>query len=52
MRDMLFVDNHKGVALLIANEGSDIKVRMSDSEIFGEVAGVNQDAPEGQNAWC
>ena len=47
MRNMLFVDNHKGVSLMVAKEGSDIKVRMYDSEIFGEVAGVNQDAPEG-----
>jgi len=38
---MVFVDNHKGVSIQIGREGNDIKVRMSDSEIYGEVAGVN-----------
>lgn len=41
MRDMIFVDNRKGVSIQIGQEGSDMKVRMSDSEIYGEVAGVN-----------
>lgn len=41
IRDMVFVDNHKGVSIQIGREGNDIKVRMSDSEIYGEVAGVN-----------
>jgi hypothetical protein len=41
MRNMLLVDNHKGVSLNIGKEGSLLKIRMYDSEIFGEVAGVN-----------
>jgi uncharacterized protein YerC len=41
MRDMLFVDNHKGVSLNIGKEGSDLLVQLSDSKIYGEVAGVN-----------
>ena len=47
MRDMTFVDNHKGVSLQIGRGGDDLKVKMSDSEIYGEVRGVNQDAPDG-----
>ena len=38
---MLMVDNHKGVSLNIGKEGSDLQIRMSNSEIFGEVEGVN-----------
>jgi hypothetical protein len=49
---MLLVDNHKGVSLNIGKEGSDLKIRMYDSEIFGEVAGVNRDSPDGQSRWC
>jgi hypothetical protein len=41
MRDMLFVDNHKGVSLNIGKEGSNLLVQLSDSKIYGEVAGVN-----------
>lgn len=52
MRDMVFVDNHLGVSLNIGTEGSDLKIRMYDSEIYGEVKGVNQDAPDGQEGWC
>jgi len=52
MRDMVFVDNHLGVSINIGREGSDLKIRMYDSEIYGEVKGVNQDAPDGQKAWC
>ena len=46
------VDNHKGVSLNIGKEGNDLKIRMYDSEIYGEVPGVNKDAPDGQRAWC
>jgi len=52
IRDMLLVDNHKGVSLNIGKEGSSLKIRMHDSEIFGEVEGVNEDAPDGQAGWC
>jgi len=52
MRDMLLVDNHKGVSLNIGKEGSQLKIQMKDSEIFGEIEGVNLDAPQDQAAWC
>lgn len=52
MRDMTFVDNHLGVSLNIGREGEELTIQMFDSEIYGEVAGVNQDAPDGQSPWC
>ena len=52
MRGMTLVDNHHGVSLNIGQEGNDLKIRMDDSVIYGEVKGVNYDAPDGQKAWC
>lgn len=52
IRNMLFVDNFKGVSLMVGREGSDVKIRMYDSEIYGEVKGVNLDSPEGNEKFC
>jgi len=50
MRDMTFIDNHKGVSLQTSGDRDLIKIRMKDSEIYGE--GENDDCPVGQECWC
>jgi hypothetical protein len=47
---MIFIDNHKGVSLNTAGEGDLKKIRMYDTEIYGE--GENDDCPSGGPCWC
>ena len=55
IRNMLFVDNFMGVSLNVDGESDLKKIRMYDSEIYGEVDDVNDDCPNTadlQNCWC
>lgn len=45
MSGMTFVDNASGMCLQTAGEGEEIKITMSDVDIYGE--GDNSDAPAG-----
>lgn len=50
MSRMTFIDSVKGVSLNTAGEGNLVKIRMSDSEIFGELD-VNEDCTD-SGCWC
>ena len=50
MRNMVFIDSHKGVSLQTSTGESNPTIIMSDSEIFGE--GENDDCPRGQPCLC
>lgn len=50
MRDMTFIDNKSGVCLQTAGERENIKISMTNVEIYGE--DDNLDAPDGQAAYC
>jgi len=42
---MVFLDNSKGVSLMIGTEGEDLQIMMNDVKIFGE--DDNLDCPDG-----
>lgn len=45
MHDMVFLDNHKGVSVMIGREGEKLQMTMTDIKIFGE--DDNLDCPDG-----
>lgn len=50
MSSMTFIDNEKGVCLQTAGEREDIRISMSNVEIYGETD--NEDAPQDQAPYC
>lgn len=45
MHDMVFLDNHKGVSVMIGQEGEKLQMTMTDIQIYGE--DDNLDCPDG-----
>ena len=50
-RDLVMIDNSKGISLQTAGEGDSIKIRAYDIEIFGE-GDQNEDCPSTQSCSC
>ena len=50
MEHMTFIDNQKGVCLQTAGERENIRISMSDVDIYGE--DDNSDVPDGQSKYC